>query len=132
MKPLVTAALFLFAAAPVLAQSQSNRPLDLKLHPDTAPASVSTAPGVYYGDTSGRRGDEDEQAQAPDPDAGKPTQIHGSVSTSIGYAKGFGTGVTNAAQLDISHRTDDNNRFDVHIGVANGHGFPAAGPWGYP
>lgn len=73
------------------AWAQSTRPLNLKLPPSDLPATASTtakpaasAPGVYYGDTSGRTAADDAVAAPACDDATvNQPQVHGSVSTGV-------------------------------------------------
>lgn len=77
-------------AVPAWAQ-ESGKPLDLSLPPGSVPAPASStarpaasAPGVYYGDTSGRTAAADEPALPDCDDAtyNRP-QVHGSVGTGV-------------------------------------------------
>jgi hypothetical protein len=76
-------------AAPAWSQT-SSPPLNLKLPPSDLPATTSTAPrpasapGVYYGDTSGRTA-ADDQAMVPDCDDAtyNRPQVHGSVGMGV-------------------------------------------------
>jgi hypothetical protein len=91
MRPLLPAAAFLaiLLAAPAWSQSASQ-PLNLKLPPSDLPASSSTAPkpatapGLYYGDTSGRTAADDEVAvdNCDDATYNQP-QVHGSVGMGV-------------------------------------------------
>lgn len=87
-RPVVLLAALL--AVPAWAQ-ESGKPLDLSLPPGSVPAPASSAarpaaraPGVYYGDTSGRTAAADEPAL---PDCDDATyhrpQVHGSVGTGV-------------------------------------------------
>ena len=91
MRPLLPAAALLASllTAPAWAQSTSP-PLNLKLPPSDLPASASTAPkpatapGVYYGDTSGSIAADDEVAvdHCDDATYNQP-QVHGSVGMGV-------------------------------------------------
>lgn len=97
----------------------ATRPLNLKLPPSDAmppsdlPASGSTsakaqanAPGVYYGDTSGRMGNTDEVADArtcDDSTYNKP-QVHGAVSTGVMAGSHINTGVYTGAEIHVTKR----------------------------
>ena len=114
---LFAAVLAIVPAGHAVAQSQ---PLDLQLPPqDTMPAPGSAAdtvndpPGTYYGDVGSK-------PDAPAPD----TVVSGSVSTTIGYSKAYGTGTGESAELNISHHDDDGRNFNVHIDVSQSRGFP--------
>jgi hypothetical protein len=91
MRPQLLAAVLLatLLAAPAWSQT-AGRPLNLKLPPSDLPAAASTAPrpasapGVYYGDTSGRTAADDQPATHACDDAtfNKP-QVHGSVGMGV-------------------------------------------------
>jgi hypothetical protein len=100
------------------AQSTS-KPLNLKLPPSDAPpsdvpassssskkpASSSTAPGVYYGDTSGRIENDTSVADStPECDDSKfnQAQMHGSVSTGVVSASHGGSGSWSGGEVNIS------------------------------
>ncbi len=78
--------------APAWAQS-SNKPLDLRLPPSSVLAASATtatphgdAPGVYYGDTSGRMGNTEPVAattRACDDASYNQPQVHGSVGVGV-------------------------------------------------
>lgn len=69
----------------------TTKPLNLTLPPSDLPAPAGTtgkpttaAPGVYYGDTSGRTADDDTVATPACDDATvNQPQLHGSVSTGV-------------------------------------------------
>ncbi|MEI7036356.1 hypothetical protein [Fulvimonas yonginensis] len=91
MRPQLPAAVLLAAllALPAAAQT-SGKPLDLRLPPSDVPPAASTAPkpasapGVYYGDTSGRTAaDEQTLADACDDANYNQPQVHGSVGTGV-------------------------------------------------
>ncbi|NUO73133.1 MAG: hypothetical protein HOQ10_10500 [Frateuria sp.] len=74
---------------PAWAQT-SGKPLNLKLPPSDLPAAASTAPkpasapGVYYGDTSGHTAADDEAATPDCDDATyNQPQVHGSVGMGV-------------------------------------------------
>jgi hypothetical protein len=88
-------------ALPAWAQD-AGRPLNLKLPPSDLPAAASTAPqpshapGVYYGDHSGRTAAADEATVVPDCDDAtyNQPQVHGSV----------GMGVMSGSHVDGSYQ----------------------------
>lgn len=91
MRSLFPAATFIatLLAMPAWAQS-AGQPLNLKLPPSDLPAPASTAPkpssapGVYYGDHSGRTAaDEDIAADDCDDATYNQPQIHGSVGMGV-------------------------------------------------
>lgn len=103
MRPQLPAAalLSLLLAAPAWSQN-AGQPLNLKLPPSDLPASASTAPkpatapGVYYGDTSGRTAADDEATVDDCDDATyNQPQLHGSV----------GVGVMSGRHVDGSYQS---------------------------
>lgn len=95
----------------------------------TTTASASAAPA----DLSGNNAVDANDSQ-PDPNRIDPTKLRvtGGVSTTIGYAKGYGTGISNAAELNISKQTDDGKSFNFHLDVRKSDGFPIHGYSRYP
>ena len=111
---------YLVVAASLLATTawaqNAGKPLNLKLPPNDLPAASSTAPkpatpktagdapGVYYGDTSGRTGNTEPVAETPDCDDStyNEPQVHGSVGTGIVTGSHMGTGNWNAGQVSVS------------------------------
>ena len=106
-----TLGLLLSSALATSAAAQSaSRPLNLKLPPSAAPAasssaakpaSASTAPGVYYGDTSGTT---DAAIAANEPPADtcddatyNQPQVHGAVSTGVVAGNHFSGSYTGGA-----------------------------------
>jgi len=139
MKPsrLLPALLAGLLALPAWAQT-SQQPLNLKLPPNAVPppkaaaavpAGTSTAPGVYYGDTSGTT-DASLAANAPDAvdtcdDATyNKTQVHGSVGMGVvtgSHVSGnYQTGTVHLSKAfgDCDHPTGG---MDISIGVGQGH-----------
>ncbi|GGY16487.1 hypothetical protein GCM10008098_04720 [Rhodanobacter panaciterrae] len=114
MKRLIIALAGTLLVSSVWAQT-ATKPLNLKLPPGDIPASSSTAaaptsttsstttkpaPGVYYGDTSGRMSDS-RTADAPSCDDSKynDAQMHGSV----------GMGVVGGSHMSGSYQTGEVN-----------------------
>lgn len=135
------AACSLSFAAP--AQNPPDR-LDLSV-PQTATSQPATAfpsraadpPGTYYGDTSGRIA----SADAADDVASRPiddgkARISGSVSTGIGYSRGYGNSHWNAADINLrkSFGEDGNKTFNMNISVnkMDGPGYYGGGRYGRP
>ena len=133
------------------AQTASN--LNLKLPPGSVPASASTAPapakpgdappamdavnarpsananrpapGVYYGDTSGRTAAQDEaEAQANRPHCDDATynqpQVHGSVGMGVVTGNHWGSGTYNSGAVNITQRTGDCSHPTGSIGLSIG------------
>ncbi|MEO7063949.1 MAG: hypothetical protein ABI082_09305 [Dokdonella sp.] len=125
MKPGIAAALGALVAVSAWAQTPVA-PLDLQVPPSQsasmaiAPAAkAADEPGKYYGDVGGNG------------DAASDTRVSGSVSTGIGYSKAFGTGFSNAADLNVSKQYGDGKVIDLHIGVSQSNGFPNRWQRGY-
>lgn len=118
---LVLAAAALLVATAAAAQS-SSQSLDLNLPAGGKVAAAAPAaggadePGKYYGDVDGD---------------GSQTHVSGSFSTTVGYAKGFGTGIGNSASLNVSKTYDDGREVDLHIHVSHSDGLPGYGWGGY-
>lgn len=130
-QPLLGAlALMLLAAAPVSAQS-AGQPLNLKLPPSDLPAAststgtpASSAPGVYYGDTSGRTDATDRAAAAVDCDDAtfNQPQVHGSVSTGVVSGGRRGSGNWNAGTLNVSKAFGDCDHATGGVSISVGAG----------
>lgn len=138
MKRLIIALAGALLVSSVWAQTAS-KPLNLKLPPSDVPASSATAaqpassgsiaaakpaPGVYYGDTSGRMGDS-RTANAPACDDSKynDAQVHGSVGMGVvggNHVSGsYQTGEVNVTKAlgDCDHPTGG---VSFSIGVSQG------------
>ena len=75
---------------------------------------------------------DDDDAASSDFGAGDTTtSVHGSFTTGIGYSKNFGNSTYNAAELDVSKRTDDGRAVDFHIAVQRTTGLSYASPPDY-
>lgn len=95
---------------PAWAQT-ARQPLNLKLPPSDLPAASastarpSSAPGVYYGDTSGRTAADDalaaDAANTCDDATYNDAQVHGSVSTGV-VAGSHVSGNYQGASVNIS------------------------------
>ena len=109
------------AAGTATTESSSTRSFD-------APAS-SDPPGKYYGDTSGRTTSRDSLGGQQPGDDGEP-QVWGSVSTGIGYSKGYGNSHWSAADINVSKAFGEGgrNRMNLHINVEQSDG-PGFGPY---
>ncbi|MGA0586191.1 hypothetical protein ACO2Q2_03515 [Dyella sp. KRB-257] len=123
-------------ALPAAAQTASP-PLNLKLPPSAAPAAssraakpatASTAPGVYYGDTSGSTdaglAAEADTADHCDDATYNDTQVHGSVGMGVvagNHVSGnYQTGTVNLSKAfgDCDHPTGG---MSISIGAGQGH-----------
>ncbi len=117
--------------APVLALAQAPAPgaLDLSVPQKPLrylgdPSYQTDAPGTYYGDHSGRglpKKDADGATVVDD-----KLQVHGAVSTGIGYSKAFGNSHWSAVDLNLgkNYTNDDGKtrRFDLNIHLSQGEG----------
>ena len=124
MKLFAAASLGLFCTSPAFAQSTTQPALNLDLpsnsnaaEPNASSTTANDPPGTYYGDVGGNG--------APD----TTTKVSGSVSTMVGYAKGYGTGIANGADLNVSTQTKNGNTVNLNISVMRSNGLP--GGWGY-
>ncbi len=126
----------LLAPALAAAQPAGTAPGALDLNVPQAPLRYlndpsyrADAPGTYYGDHSG---------PLPRADATTATvvddklQVHGALSTGIGYSKAYGNSHWSSADINIgkNYNTDEGKtrRVDLNIHVSQGKG---AGPFGY-
>jgi hypothetical protein len=134
MKPPVILLACLLAPFAAAAQSATPGALDLSvpqapLRYMSDPSYQSDAPGTYYGDHSGPRPKRDAVAAATNDDG---LQVHGAVSTGIGYSKAFGNSHWTSADVNLGkdYTTDEGNtrRLDLNIHISQGKG---AGPFGY-
>ena len=119
----------------------AGKPLNLKLPPSDLPAATSTAPtpatpktagdapGVYYADTSGRMGNTEPVAEAPDCDDStyNEPQVHGSVGTGIVTGSHMGTGNWNSGEVNVSKAfgscDDPSGGISISVGGSRSH-FP--------
>jgi len=132
MKPPVILLACLLAPFAAAAQSATPGALDLSvpqapLRYMNDPSYQSDAPGTYYGDHSGPRPKQDTAATGDD-----GLQVHGAISTGIGYSKAFGNSHWTSADINLGkdYTTDKGNtrRVDLNIHISQGKG---AGPFGY-
>jgi hypothetical protein len=111
--------MIMLIAASAFAQSPTSVPapaLNLSVPADADPMGpANDPPGTYYGDVGGK-GDE-----------GSGAQVSGAFSTTIGYAKGFGSGISNSAELDVLRNSDDGQTFSLHLHVTEGDALPYRG-----
>ena len=131
---LLPALLLTLLAVPLWAQS-TGKPLNLKLPPSDLPAAGSTAaapardaPGTYYGDTSGRMGNNDSATAATTADCDdyryNQPQVHGSVGMGVVSGNHFGgsyqTGTVNLTKAfgSCDHPTGG---VSISVGAGNGH-----------
>ncbi|GAB2558053.1 hypothetical protein GCM10027065_31430 [Rhodanobacter koreensis] len=143
MKRLIIALASTLLVSSVWAQT-ATKPLNLKLPPGDMPASSSTtaqpaspsstaaaakpAPGVYYGDTSGRMSDDrTADAQTCDDSKYNDAQVHGSVGMGVvggNHVSGsYQTGEVSVTKAlgDCEHPSGGIG-FSVSVGQGNFHG----------
>ncbi|MET0331335.1 MAG: hypothetical protein ABW154_07885 [Dyella sp.] len=120
--------------APAVWAQNSGKSLDLKLPPQDIPAaSTSTesasAPGTYYGDTSGTPGD----AQASVDGAPPRKNVNGSISTGIATGRGIGTTMWNAANINVDNVLGKDSPVDLglSISVMNAQNLGGNNRWGH-
>ena len=129
---LLPALLATLLAAPAWAQSTAQ-PLNLKLPPSDLPAASSTAaapahdaPGVYYGDTSGRMGNtevaRDARPECDDSTYNQP-QVHGSVGMGVvggsHFSGNYQTGTINVTKA-FGSCDDPGGGMSISIGAGTG------------
>ena len=113
--------------------AQTAKPLNLKLPPSDLPAASSTAakpasaaPGVYYGDTSGRMGNNDTaSAAAADCDdySYNQPQVHGSVGMGVVSGNHVGGSYqTGTVNLTKAFGSCDHPTGGVSISIGGGTG----------
>ncbi len=128
----------LLAPIPAMAQAAGTAPGALDLSVPQAPLRYlndpsyqADAPGTYYGDHSGPQQPRRQEAATASVTDDK-LQVHGAVSTGIGYSKAFGNSHWTSADINLgkNYTTDEGNtrRVDLNIHVSQGKG---AGPFGY-
>ena len=131
---LLPALLITLLAAPLCAQT-GGKPLNLKLPPSDIPAASSTAakpaasaPGVYYGDTSGRMGNNDTAAAATTDDCDDYTynqpQVHGSVGMGVvggnHFSGNYQTGTVNLSKA-FGSCDHPSGGVSISVGGSTGH-----------
>lgn len=118
-KPRLLASFICLAATSAMAQTPDPHALNLAIPSSPIEQSghdlASDPPSTYYGDVGG-----DQKA-----DSG--VQMSGALSTTIGYAKGYGTGISNSAELNVSKQTEDGKTFSLHLHVTEGDALPYQG-----
>jgi hypothetical protein len=109
-------------AVPAMAQSPTPAPappLNLSVPADADPLGLANdPPGTYYGDHGGKESN------------GSGVQVSGAFSTTIGYSKGYGSGISNSADLNVVKNTDDGQTFALRLHVTEGDALPYRGRYG--
>lgn len=146
LQRLALPALFCITA---VAQAQSNQPLNLKLPPGSVPASSSSvastdvqpapktdaprpslatagapkaAPGVYYGDTSGRTAADYQAAasQGCDDATYNQPQVHGSVGMGVQSGGHWNSGTYSMGEVNLSQRFGSCSHPTGGVGISIG------------
>ena len=130
---LLPALLLTLLAVPLWAQT-TGKPLNLKLPPSDLPAAGGTAaapardaPGTYYGDTSGRMGNNDSATAATTADCDdyryNQPQVHGSVGMGVVSGNHFGGSYqTGRVNLTKAFGSCDHPTGGVSISIGGGTG----------
>jgi hypothetical protein len=110
-------AIGLACVAPLHAQSTTPLNLDLPaanqaVSPDQIDPSSPEYPGKYYGDGTDSESIIDR------------TTVSGSVSTTVGYSKGNGTGFGTSADVNINTQLKNGNTVNMSLGVSRSDGLP--------
>lgn len=84
------------------------------------PAATSPAPGVYYGDTSGRRGNDQAAVPACDDSTYNKTQVHGSVGMGVVSGSHIGTGSYQSGTVSMVQNTGSCDHPTGSIGISIG------------
>ncbi|GLQ90068.1 hypothetical protein [Dyella flagellata] len=83
-------------------------------------ASISPAPGVYYGDTSGARGNQDAAVPVCDDSAYNKAQVHGSVGMGVVSGSHIGTGNYQSGTVSVMQNTGSCEHPTGSVGVSIG------------
>jgi hypothetical protein len=110
-------------AAPASSSTAANTPAPTSVHPGTVarngrnanngsatntPPPISTTPGVYYGDTSGRLGDNGTaDTQTCDDSKYNDPQVHGSISTGVVSGSHIGTSSYSGGEVNVTKAFGD-------------------------
>ncbi len=121
------------AAAQTAGTSSAADALDLSVPAQpikyrSDPVQSADPPGTYYGDTSGRRGAVSQQLPAADGEVAQADycqgDVHGSVSTGIGYSKRGGNSNYQAANVNLckTYYNDDGKPRQIGVSISVGQG----------
>ena len=83
-------------------------------------AATSPAPGVYYGDTSGARGNQDAAVPACDDYAYNKPQVHGSVGMGVVSGSHLGTGNYESGTFSVLRNTGSCDHPTGSMGISIG------------
>jgi hypothetical protein len=100
------------AASPASGSTVANAPASGSIRPPASKTAnippISTTPGVYYGDTSGRLGDDGTtDSQACDDSKYNKAQVHGAVSTGIASGSHMGTSTYEGGTVNVTKAFGD-------------------------
>lgn len=84
------------------------------------PAATSPAPGVYYGDTSGARGNDHANVPACDDSTYNKTQVHGSVGMGVISGSHIGTGNYQSGTVSMVQNTGSCDHPTGSVGISIG------------
>ena len=84
------------------------------------PAATSPAPGVYYGDTSGRRGNDQAAVPACDDSTYNKPQMHGSVGMGVVSGSHIGTGSYQSGTVSMLQNTGSCDHPTGSVGISIG------------
>lgn len=84
------------------------------------PAALSTAPGVYYGDTSGRAGNDRAGPPACDDSTYNQPQVHGSVGMGVVSGSHIGTGSYQSGDVSVVQNTGSCEHPTGSVGISIG------------
>lgn len=96
--------------------SHAKSPVTVNGHP----ASTSPAPGVYYGDTSGRRGNDQAAVPVCDDSTYNKTQVHGSVGMGVISGSHIGTGNYQSGTVSMVQNTGSCDHPTGSVGISIG------------
>ncbi|GGA20605.1 hypothetical protein [Dyella nitratireducens] len=84
------------------------------------PAATSPAPGVYYGDTSGVRGNHDAAVPVCDDSTYNKAQVHGSVGMGVVSGSHIGTGSYQSGAVSVVQNTGSCDHPTGSVGISIG------------
>ena len=83
-------------------------------------SAASSAPGVYYGDTSGRRGNDEAAVPVCDDSTYNKTQVHGSVGMGVVSGSHIGTGSYQSGNVSMVQNTGSCDHPTGSVGISIG------------
>ncbi|RUL80046.1 hypothetical protein [Dyella choica] len=84
------------------------------------PAAISPAPGVYYGDTSGARGNHDAAVPVCDDSTYNKAQVHGAVGMGVVSGSHIGTGNYQSGAVSVVQNTGSCDHPTGSVGISIG------------